>query len=291
LELREAILNVLGMKEENNDKQKLITRHSLRESRRSLRVLLAEDNAINRELSMRLLTKRGHTVVVAENGKQAVQAVEQQDFDVVLMDVQMPEMDGFEATGLIRQKEKETGRHLPIVAMTAHAMKGDRERCLAAGMDAYVSKPVQFEELLEVTEAASESVTSDSANQVLNLEVTLTRVGGDEVLLADLARIFCAESHKLLGAVDDAIARRSPGDLRRAAHTLKGSIATFVAQEATETAEKLEDLARLEDLDGAQETYQLLRSRVEKLRGALENIGDSRSQPAEAVPAPANATS
>src|SRR6202022_1826283 len=130
----------------------LVTRHLLRESRNHLQILLVEDNAVNRVLAVRLLEKRGHTVAVAGNGKEALAALEKQAFDLVLMDVQMPEMDGFEATAALREKEKTTGIHLPIIAMTAHAMKGDRERCLAAGMDGYLSKPFQTEELFEAIE-------------------------------------------------------------------------------------------------------------------------------------------
>jgi len=114
-----------------------------------LHILLAEDNAVNRKLAIRLLEKRGHTVVVAENGREVLAALEQHPFDVVLMDVQMPMMDGFEATTVIRNREKKNSEHLPIIAMTAHAMKGDRERCLEAGMDGYVSKPIQAKELFE----------------------------------------------------------------------------------------------------------------------------------------------
>ncbi|MGA2436302.1 MAG: response regulator, partial [Bryobacteraceae bacterium] len=109
----------------------------------SKRVLVAEDNPVNQTLAVRLLERKGHTVVVANNGREAVQALDRERFDIVFMDVQMPEMDGFEATAAIRQKETATGAHMPIVAMTAHAMKGDEERCLAAGMDAYISKPIQ----------------------------------------------------------------------------------------------------------------------------------------------------
>ncbi len=123
-----------------------------------LRILLAEDNSVNQRLMVRLLEKQGHTVVVANNGREALAALEREGFDLVLMDVQMPEMDGFEATAAIRQREQMTGAHIPIIAMTAHAMKGDCERCLAAGMDGYVSKPVQTQALL----AAIESVLSVS---------------------------------------------------------------------------------------------------------------------------------
>jgi two-component system sensor histidine kinase/response regulator len=115
---------------------------------RSLRVLLVEDNLINQKVACRLLEKQGHTVVIAENGREALAALEESEFDVVLMDVQMPEMDGFAATAAIREREAGSGRHLPIVALTANAMKGDRERCLQAGMDGYVAKPVQLHVLM-----------------------------------------------------------------------------------------------------------------------------------------------
>ena len=115
-----------------------------------LRVLVAEDNAVNQKLIVRLLEKRGHRVTVAGNGREAVDAAARASFDLVLMDMQMPEMDGFEATAMIRVGERRSGAHLPIVALTAHAMKGDREKCLAAGMDDYLSKPIQPGELEEV---------------------------------------------------------------------------------------------------------------------------------------------
>jgi CheY-like chemotaxis protein len=117
---------------------------------RALRILLAEDNAINRRLAVRLLEKAGHTVAVAENGSQALAMVQSQRFDLVLMDVQMPEMDGFEATAAIRDFELHTHAHIPIIAMTAHAMKGDRERCLQVGMDGYIAKPINRNDLLTI---------------------------------------------------------------------------------------------------------------------------------------------
>ncbi len=120
------------------------------ESRRQLRVLLAEDNAINQKLAVRLLEKQGHLVKVANDGQEALAALEDGKFDVVLMDVQMPNMSGLEAAAAIRALERGTGRHVPIVAMTAHAMKGDQERCLEAGMDGYISKPIQPDHMMDV---------------------------------------------------------------------------------------------------------------------------------------------
>ena len=119
---------------------------------KKLRVLMAEDNAVNQKIACSVLEKQGHHVTQAWDGRQALAALDQAHFDVVLMDVQMPEMDGFEATAAIRARERDTGRHLPIIAMTAHAMEGDRERCLAAGMDSYISKPIKVPELIELLE-------------------------------------------------------------------------------------------------------------------------------------------
>jgi two-component system, sensor histidine kinase and response regulator len=130
----------------------LITRHTLREDRNLIRILLAEDNAVNQTVASRSLEKRGYTVVVASNGYAALTALEKEKFDIVLMDIQMPELDGFETTAAIREKERSTGTHIPIIAMTAHALNGDQERCLAAGMDAYLSKPISVQELLATVE-------------------------------------------------------------------------------------------------------------------------------------------
>jgi CheY-like chemotaxis protein/nitrogen-specific signal transduction histidine kinase len=154
-ELFEAIVRVLGMSGSQPEPAALITRHTIREGKKKLRVLLAEDNVINQKLAARLLEKHGHHVTVTSNGREALAALDQDNFDVVFMDVQMPEMDGFEATAAIRAREQDTRRHLPIIAMTAHAMQGDRERCLAAGMDDYVSKPIKIQELTDLLEKFS----------------------------------------------------------------------------------------------------------------------------------------
>ncbi len=153
-DLLDAIMTALGERELPSQEVRLITRHTLGEDRR-LNILLAEDNLVNQRLAVKLLEKRGHRVQVANNGLEALKALEQNQFNIILMDVQMPEMGGIEATAAIREREKNSGDHIPIVAMTAHAMKGDREKCLAAGMNEYLSKPIRTEQLYEVLERVS----------------------------------------------------------------------------------------------------------------------------------------
>jgi CheY-like chemotaxis protein len=150
--LLDAMLLVLAGATETTERPAFVTRHSLNEKRRVLRVLLAEDNLVNRRLVTALLDKQGHACVSVGNGREAVTAVGESDFDIVLMDVQMPEMDGLEATTAIRRAETGTGVHVPIIALTANAMKGDREACLAAGADGYLSKPVNAAALFEMME-------------------------------------------------------------------------------------------------------------------------------------------
>jgi len=162
-ELFEIICSSMQKSGQGKTRSSLMTRHAIRESKRCLNVLLAEDNHVNQKLATRMLQKMGHSVTVVENGREALAAFMKNQFDVVLMDIQMPEMDGFEATAAIREREKsQDGIHVPILAMTAHAMAGDRERCLNAGMDDYVSKPIKVQELVEAMEnLPSSSQSSD----------------------------------------------------------------------------------------------------------------------------------
>jgi two-component system, sensor histidine kinase and response regulator len=154
-ELQEALLLALGAATVKSQPSALITEYSLRQGRTHLRILLAEDNAVNQMLAVRILRRRSHQVAVAANGREALDLFQKEPYDLVLMDVQMPELDGHEATALIRAKEQATGTHIPIVAMTANAMKGDEERCLACGMDAYIPKPIRADRLFEIVETAS----------------------------------------------------------------------------------------------------------------------------------------
>jgi CheY-like chemotaxis protein len=152
LELRDVLLRVLAEDSTVPEKRVLVTRHTVLEQERALSFLVAEDNPVNQMPIARLLEKKGHSVVLAQNGREALEALEKRHFDIVLMDVQMAEMDGLEATKRIRENEKVSGAHQPIIALTAYAMQGDEERCLAGGMDGYVAKPIKLEDLFSVIE-------------------------------------------------------------------------------------------------------------------------------------------
>jgi two-component system sensor histidine kinase/response regulator len=230
----------------------LVTRHSLREDRRRLNVLLAEDDSVNRTVITRMLEKHGHRVVAVTDGTQAIAASEAERFDLLLMDVQMPVMGGFEATVAIRTRERASGGHLPIVALTAHALKGDRDRCLATGMDAYLSKPVKAEALLDIVErfvAAGDlerpavSPPLPAAPVVLDRDIALEHVGGEPRLLAEIVRIHQTEGPRLLAEIREAIARGDVEAASRLAHRLKGSLGTLGAFAAAEAAERVESLA------------------------------------------------
>ena len=246
----------------------------------SRRVLLAEDGAINQQVAVRLLEERGHSVVVVNNGRAAVEQVAAQSFDVVLMDVQMPEMDGLEATAAIRRAEAQTGGHIPIVAMTAHAMKGDRDRFLAAGMDGYVAKPVRPHELYAAVEGLHSALGRETASAGFDGELSRTdvsfewdaaleRVGGDEAMLRDLAEMFFAECPKLMQQIREHIASADGPELRRAAHTLKGSAHVFGAAAAADAAHRLEEIGREEAFADAEEALALLEDEVARLLPAL----------------------
>jgi CheY-like chemotaxis protein/HPt (histidine-containing phosphotransfer) domain-containing protein len=242
--------------------------------RRSLAILVAEDNAINQRVVMRLLEKRGHRVTVVSNGNKALAALSERSFDLALMDVQMPELSGIEATRLIRERERSGKGHLPIIAMTAHAMKGDRERCLQAGMDGYVAKPVQPRELLGALNAVLPQCESEPAEPAGNLNegALLARVGNDLALLEELVDLFEQDSPRLLAALHSAIMDRANERLIQAAHTLKGSLAYLGADSACDICRRLEALGKADDHDTAARLYEELAEAIRLLRPALADL-------------------
>ncbi len=276
-ELLEAILTVLGHKPEPPDQRPtLVTRHSLREDRRHLRILLAEDNPVNQTVAVRLLEKMGHTVMVVANGRDAVLMLAEQEFGLVLMDVQMPEMDGFEATRAIREKEATTHKHIPILAMTAHAMKGDRERCLAVGMDGYIAKPISPAELFAEIERftprpePTPQKPPPSGNDCIDWQAAWANLEGDRNLLSELALLFLDNLPQQMEAIHRAVDKAQNHDLERLAHRLKGSVGNFAAKPAFEAAFRLEKIARQGDSKQVPQAMDALEYEIRRLQGALE---------------------
>jgi two-component system sensor histidine kinase/response regulator len=275
-ELRNAILTVLGQVQSDNIAARpLVTRHTLRESSRKLHILVAEDNAVNQAVILRVLEKMGHSSVLACTGKEAIALAFGQKFDLAFMDVQMPEMDGLAATEAIRQREKSSGTHLSIFAMTAHAMKGDRERCLQAGMDGYITKPIRFSDiektLSSFSSAQSVSVPSPSGKIPWGKAEALERLGGDEDLLREVCRIFLDESPNLLRKLREAIADTDTEAVMRAAHSLKGELGYLGAPEAAQVARELEDMGHEKNLSRAPELFTLLERELAGLHLALKD--------------------
>jgi len=289
-ELLDAICLALGKKSaEQNESAPLITRHSIRERRRPLRVLVAEDNLVNQMLVVTLLMKAGHEVALVGNGVEALKVWKTQSFDVIMMDMQMPEMDGFETVAHIRAQEKESGGHIPIVAMTAHALVGDRDRCLAAGMDGYVSKPLDSQKLLDCIdlavsrspgEATARSLRPamhapllDSATTSLIDEAMLDKlVGGDTALLRELIRIYFETSPKLIEEIDSAIVNSDAKKLRDAAHALKGAVSNFAAIPALQACAALEHIGASGDLAEASSARAELSNHLDAFHAKLSTM-------------------
>ncbi|MCS7049237.1 MAG: response regulator [Verrucomicrobiae bacterium] len=244
------------------------------------RILLAEDNAVNQKLACRLLEKQGHSVVIAPDGQAAVAAWERESFDLILMDVQMPNLDGLQATAIIREREAGTGRHIPIIAMTAHALAGDRERFLAAGMDDYISKPIDAQRLatllnryrpaaLPASAPAPAGAAAGSESVALDRQVVLAAIGDDESLLEEITGVFLQDLPNLMGAVEKAVAERSAEQLERTAHKLKGSVKIFGTAKLVDKLQQLEQCGRTGQLDGVAQQWSETRPLLDALAATL----------------------
>jgi len=261
-ELHAALMAILG--DVPLSSREPVTRHSLREQKERCRILLVDDVEVNRELGRIILQKLGHLVTLAVNGEDAVAEVGRQPFDLVFMDVQMPVLDGYGAAAKIREREKSGGSHLPIIAMTANAMQGDREKCLAAGMDDYVSKPVNQD---EIADAVTRQIRLRSAAgtlpaapgsppppaltvAVFDREGLVGRLGGDEELIAHFLELYLSSMENHLARLSEAILAADIDQVRLQAHTIGGASANFGAQRVHAAALQLETLARGGGLEG-----------------------------------------
>jgi len=247
-----------------------------------MKILLAEDNAVNRKLATALLQKRGHHIAATENGQQALDALERENFDLVLMDVQMPVLDGLDTIRAIRAKEQSSGSHLPIIALTAHAMKGDRERCLASGADDYVTKPIRTPDLLAAIDRATSNNTSPAngappvpashsdIRPVLDVAAALERVEDDRELLENLMGIFAGECSQNITELRKSLEARDLVLLERLAHTMKGAAASLAAGPVAEAAFALEKQARTGEVGDAELLLESLIGEMNRLLPEIE---------------------
>jgi two-component system, sensor histidine kinase and response regulator len=252
-----------------------------------LNILLAEDNVVNQRVAIGILERRGHAVQPVINGKEALDALACERFDLVLMDVQMPEMDGLEAAAAIRRKEQETGEHIPIIAMTAHAMKGDRERCLAAGMDDYLAKPVEPTALRAVVERWGAAPNSNGPQQakepakillqekqaiptdVFDIAALRARVEDDLELLAEMIELYLTSSPLILTEIEAAVAARDCNKITRGAHTLKGVLMNMCATTCAEAALQLEMVGTSGEVERADQLLASLKHEFKHLQDVL----------------------
>ncbi len=260
-DLLEALGTVLAGSPDEAGTPDVVTRHTIAESRATLRVLLAEDNPVNQQVAVAMLVKRGHEVHVSSNGREAVEAVKRRDYDVVLMDIQMPEMDGFEATHAIRALPK--GKDLPIIGLTAHALSGERERCLSHGMTDYLAKPFKAHELFALVEGTAEprTVTEPAPEPLtppVDLEgfrMTLQEAGAEQALYS-IIDTFVRQAPDRLAALAGAVAGGTGDDIAKAAHVYRGAAATIGARELAGLLETVETTARAGDVAHARETFE-----------------------------------
>jgi two-component system, sensor histidine kinase and response regulator len=245
-----------------------------------LNILLAEDNLVNQELATGILQSCGHLVTVASNGRQAVDLYQAKSFDLVLMDVQMPVMDGFASTAEIRSIEAHVGRRTPIIAMTAHAMDGDREKCLAAGMDAYISKPIRTALLLDTINMATESLGARVllaqqtktvySRAVFDFDEALKQCLDNRQLLDRLLRQFQREIESIRSAIEQALAQKELTVIANAAHRFKGSAGAIVAGRSFASAGALEQAARSGDIEKARDAFTQLSADIAELSASIE---------------------
>ena len=273
-DLLDAIINAVVQTEPDQEKEAPALKSTHNAQMQPLKILVAEDTPFNQKFITRLLGRWGHTAVIVGDGRKAVTAVSEDRYDLILMDVQMPEMDGFEATARIREFEEKTGGHTPVIAMTAHAMKGDRERCLAAGMDDYVPKPISSEALLNAIRTLvpersgpnkEKSAVAENTQPLFDREALLKAFDNDWDFLKEVLDMFVADYPEMLKNIHAAIQAGDAPALQRTAHALKGMLGNFQVETATKKAYNLEKMGAEGNLERAADTYTQLSSELDSL--------------------------
>jgi two-component system, sensor histidine kinase and response regulator len=277
-DLLEAIQNAVGRPASAEIPVQTAQKAPSAGTRRPLRILLAEDNLINQKVALGILASAEHDVTVVDNGRDAVAAVRRQPFDVVLMDLQMPQMGGLEATKAIREWEGTAGGHIPILAMTAHAMTGDRERCMMAGMDGYIAKPIRMDHVLSAIDAsvaAPETPTAESA-PIVDSEALLNQsFAGNAALLSEVIDLFLTDTPGLLTEMRSAIDAGDEPAIAARAHKMKGTIGVFTDGGAFAAAKEVETAAGHHDLNAVREAFSRLESHVQELSNTLRQVRQS----------------
>ena len=274
-ELLAAMLQVIG----GFDHQNQTTGDTFKKSIQSMEILLAEDNLFNQKLAVTLLKKRGHRVTVVENGALAVTHVKNLHFDIVLMDVNMPVMDGLEATRKIREIEAQLGKHTPIVAMTAFASVEYRDKCLDAGMDTYITKPIQRDELFDTIEAfinkdaeVDQPASIENSNAIFDYQTLFDLVDGDRQLLTELLELFIKDLPHRVDDIQNAIESNDARKLEVSAHSIKGALLNISAGMAARAASKLEHVGKMNNTEQFNKSFSDLAEELEKLKEMLTRI-------------------
>jgi CheY-like chemotaxis protein len=306
-ELKSAILSILGVDDIETDSTVGSSQRQIRVPNQSLKILVAEDTPFNQKFILRLLERWKHRTTLAENGRRALEILQNEDFDIVLMDVQMPDMDGLTATKEFRKwekelkaqsttcKEKQTAdpsgssfqpsaraKRLPIIAMTAHAIKGDRERCLKAGMDAYIAKPIDSDKLFDTIENLTRtagnknSVIADSA--IIDKRLLLNGFDDDWSFLKEIVEVFLSDYPRLMDDLHRAYTEGNCDLLMRSAHSLKGMLRNFHAESAADIALEIEKMAKIEKFDDLPARIEHLTDRITDVDKMLRTIVEQQPE-------------
>ena len=278
-QLYDCLLSVIQESRAEPDKRRIVTRFSIAEDKKNkMRILVAEDNIPNQKLLFMMLTKMGYKVNIVNNGKEAIESLQHNKYDIVLMDVHMPEMDGFEATRIIREKEKDSDRHIPIIAITADAMSDDKERCIKAGMDDYISKPVYQEKIIEAIKKIVFNKEEGTVNipvpdqSIFDMAALMKRLDIDEKLVREIMDVYLNDTPIQLSRLKEYFKISDFLSIERCAHSIKGASANFCVGTINKTAQDIELAAKQGNLEMIKTLIDNVEDQFEELKRMLIEI-------------------